>query len=310
MKRAWIVPAALGLALPAGALFAAEKCLQMIVHPARRSVDEVKLEDGGNRLLAGIEDYETRWTREPFTLERGGAVLQGEFILNPADDGERRRVAIISHGHTVNRWSSMKYGRLFYRAGFSLVVYDQRYFGQSTGDHCTLGQEESLDLAGIIRLARRRFGEDCLLALHGESMGAATALLALRYETPDLVVADCPFADSELLFGQWFRKNLHIPPGPVLALLELKAKLRFGYDVRGVSPIAAVRETDVPICLFHGRADELIPFSHSEQLCAACRNEKSELHLVEGAGHARSIAVDPAAYERTLRAFLKNCGAI
>ena len=309
MKRGWI-PAAFALALPAGAALIAEKCLQMVVHPVRHSVDEVKSEDGGNGVTAGIEAYETRWAREPFTLERGGAVLRGEFIRNPADDGERRKVAIISHGHTVNRVSSLKYGEIFYRAGFSLVIYDQRYFGESGGDFCTLGQEESLDLAEIIRLTRRRFGENSLVAVHGESMGAATALLCLRYESPDLVVADCPFADSELLFCQWVKKNLHIPPKPVLLVLEAMAKLRFGYRIKETSPVAAVRESGTPICLIHGRDDGLIPCSHSEQLRAASRNAKSELHLVEGADHARSVVVDPAAYERIVRGFLKNCGAL
>ena len=310
MKRPWIPAAAVGLAVPAALSALAEKCLQMVVHPVRHTEDEVRAEDEGNGVAQGFALYENEWKRRPFTLERGGAVLSCEFVDNPADRGERRRIAIISHGHTVNRLSSLKYGRIFYDAGFSLVLYDQRYFGRSTGDFCTLGQEESRDLAALVRRVRERFGEDCLIALHGESMGAATALLSLRYETPDLVVADCPFSDSEKLFRQWFWMNLHIPPGPVLAILELKAKLRFGYDVKSVSPIAAVREAGVPICFFHGRDDALIPCSHSEELRAACRNEKSELHLVDGAIHAHSIVADREGYEKTVRNFLKRCGAL
>ena len=310
MKRRLLPAAGALLALPAAAAaFIADKCLRMVTKPVRHTVEEVVREDTGHGLTAGFAAYES-WQRAPFTVERGGVTLRCERVENPADVGPRRKVAIICHGHTVNRFSSLKYADIFYRAGFSVVLYDERYFGESGGDYCTLGQEESLDLAEIIRETRRFFGENCLLALHGESMGAATALLALRYEKPDLVVADCPFADSELLFGQWIRRNLHIPPGLILPLLETLAKRRFGYRVKETSPIAAVRDADVPICFMHGRADTLIPCSHSEALRAACRSEKSELHLFDGAIHAQSIVVDPAAYERILRAFLTSCGAL
>lgn len=310
MRRVWLPAAGALLALPAAATFIAAKCLQMVVHPVRHTRDEVFREDEGHGVAYGFEPYEHEWKRTPFSFERGGAVLEGEFVENPADDGARRKIAIISHGHTVNRFSSLKYAALFYRAGFSLVLYDQRYFGASTGDYCTLGQEESLDLAGLIERTRRRFGEDCLIAVHGESMGAATSLLCLKHARPDLVVADCPFADSIQLFGQWIRQNLHIPPEPVLPFFELLARRLYDYRVREVSPIEAVRNADVPICLIHGNADTLIPCSHSEALFAACRSARSELHLIDGAGHAQSVVSDPEEYEKIVRSFLKSCGAL
>ena len=55
-------------------------------------------------------------------------------------------------------------------------------------------------------------------------MGAATALLTLKYETPDFVIADCPFADSKLLFAQWLKRNLHIPIGLIWPILRRRAK--------------------------------------------------------------------------------------
>lgn len=310
MRRALLPAAGLLLAVPAAAaVVISEKCVQLVTKPVRHSIEEVIEEDTGHGLTAGFRAYET-WRREPFTLERGGTALWCERIDNPADRGARRKVAIICHGHTVNHYSSLKYADIFYRAGFSLVLFDQRYFGASGGDCCTLGQEESLDLAAIIRETRRYFGQDALIALHGESMGAATALLVLRYERPDLVVADCPFADSELLFGQWIRRNLHIPPGPLLPVFETLARIKRDYHIRETCPIEAVRNADVPICLIHGSADTLIPCGHSEALYKACRSGRSELHLVDGAAHAQSIVADPAAYEEIVRAFLKNCGAI
>lgn len=309
MKRVWI-PATLALIPPLALQGVAEVCLRMVTLPKRLSVPELRATELERGFGDCIEAYEKRWKREPFAIERSGVLIRGEIIENPADYGARRKIAIICHGHTANRYGALKYADIFYRAGWSVLIYDERYFGESGGTFCTLGQEEAKDLAAIFDWTKRRFGKDCLVALHGESMGAATVLLSLRMIRPELVVADCPFADSILLFKQWIRKNLHLPPALVLPFFEHTARRRFDYRVREVSPIEAVRQANIPICLMHGRADTLIPCTHSEKLFAACRHPDSELHLFDGAEHAQSIVADRAGYEAMLLAFLKRCGAV
>ena len=310
MKRAPLIAAAL-LALPGLGIHAvASACLRMVTKPKRWSAVGMRAQEIENGFGDCVEAYEKRWARESFELTRGGVTIRGEFIDNPTERGERRKIAVICHGQTANRYAALKYADIFLRAGFSALIYDERYFGESEGKCCTLGQEESLDLAEIIALVRRRFGDDCFIAVQGESMGAATALLALRYTTPDLVAVDCPFADSEELFRQWVGARLPVPAGLIMPYFEWLARVRFGYRVRETSPIAAVREADVPILFMHGRDDTLIPCSHSEELYAACRDGRSALHLFPGADHAQSIVVDRARYEAIVFDFLKNCGAM
>ena len=307
MKRKWLF-GMLALIPPLGLHVATEFCLRMVARPKRWSAVDMRSQEIENGFADCIEAYEKHWPREKVSFERDGVTLRGEFIDNPAECGRRRKIAVICHGQTANRYAALKYADIFYRAGFSVLIYDERYFGESGGTCCTLGQEESLDLAEILAQVRRRFGENCLVALHGESMGAATALLALRYTSVDLIIADCPFADSELLFFQWLGNYLPIPPALILPFFEFVARVRFGYLVGETSPIAAVREADVPICFMHGKADTLIPCSHSEELCSVCRDDRSELHLFEGADHAQSITSDRARYERILLAFLDKIG--
>ncbi len=307
--RRWWIPATL-LALPAaGLLTVSEYCLRMVTKAKRLTVEELRASEIQNGFADCVEAYEKRWPREPVSFTREGVTIRGELIENPADRGPRRRIAVICHGHTANRYGALKYGDIFYRAGWSVLIYDERYFGESGGEYCTLGQEEAKDLALILAWVRGRFGAEARIALHGESMGAATVLQVLSYTSPDMIVADCPFADSEELFRQWFRQNLHLPPGLVLSLVEWEAERRCGYRVKEVSPIAALRRAQVPVCLMHGQADTLIPCSHSGELYAACRDPRSELHLFPGADHAQSIVSDRAGYEEILLAFLDKCGA-
>lgn len=307
--RALIAAGALLAAPPLAYAAVTEYCLRMVCLPRRWSAAGMRAQEIENGFADCVEAYEKRWPREELSFTRGGVTLRGEFIDNPEDRGARRRIAVICHGQTANRYAALKYADIFRRAGFSVLIYDERYFGESDGDCCTLGQEESKDLAVILAQLRRRFGEDCLIALHGESMGAATALLSLRYTRPDLIVADCPFADSEELFRQWLGKYLPIPPGLILPCFERAARRRFGFLVRENSPVAALRAAEVSILFMHGRDDTLIACSHSEELYRACRGEGCALHLFDGADHAQSIVSDRARYERIVLAFLKARGA-
>ena len=286
----------------------AEKCLMLIVKPVIYSAEEMRQQAIDHGFGDCVDAYENVWNREAFTLDSEGVTLLGEIIRNP--DPKGNRVAIICHGHTVNRWNSLKYADIFYRRGYHVVIYDERHFGASTGDFCSLGEYESKDLNNVIAYVRELFGKDCFLALHGESMGAATSLLVLRYTDVNLVIADCPFCDSERLFTEYITRNMSIPPILVIPLMEVLARLQYNYHIKETSPMEAVRNSDVPICFMHGIDDTLIACDHSETMIKLCRNPKSRLHLFPGAEHARSIVVDRKRYEELVDDFLRDCNGL
>lgn len=279
------------------------ECLKRICKPIRYNRQELYQAEIDNGFKQAIEDYEKKWEKRLFSLECNGVTLKGEVIFHPED---RRKAVIIAHGQKVNRCCSIKYAAMFYNLGYHVLIYDERYFGESSGDYSTLGQNESLDLKEVYAYAREVFGEDCRIGLHGESMGAATSLLSLRYIQPFFVVADCPFCDSTRLFNEFTIKNVHLPPFVVIPFVKILARLRYHYNIAETSPIEAVRNSDVPICFMHGTSDGLIDCDHSRQMYQVCRSELSEIHLFEGADHARSVVVDPEVYEKILSAFVKK----
>ena len=291
-------------------LFIASKCLKLITNPVHYNEEHTRQYEIEKGFPHAVEAYDNEWSREDFTIDRNGANIHGEIIRNPDSPKDRTKVAIVCHGHTANRFSALKYADMFYRAGFNLIIYDARSFGVSGGGYCTLGQEEALDLSEIFALARKTFSDDCLIALHGESMGAATSLLVLKYEDPDLVIADCPFADSRRLFKEWISSNMSLPWFFVLPFIELLAMLKYSYNIRKTSPIEAVRQSEVPICFMHGDSDKLIDCNHSKKMYEVCRNPLSEIHLFKGADHAQSVILYPKEYEEIFRAFLKKNSAL
>ncbi len=253
-----------------------------------------------------IEDYEKRWDKEPFTLASDDAEIKGEIILNPAHVHKRNKVAVIAHGITAAKEADIKYAKIFYDLGYNIIIFDERYFGESKAKYCTLGMKEADDIKRICECARERFGSDCLIGLHGESMGGASVLRMLSSFSPDFVVADCPFMDLELLIKELAYKRASILGEPARYVARLIGYLRYKYDYFKVKPIDSVRNSDVPICFMHGEDDSLINVNHSKAMYELCKNPLSEIHIFKGADHALSITEDRAGYTKVINEFIEK----
>ena len=254
-------------------------------------------------------DYDENFRKQPFELDGVHGKLRGEIIFNPVQ-ASPNKVAIICHGHTWNRINSLKYAYIFYNKGYNVIIYDHAYFGESDGEYTTLGQNEKLDLSTVIDLARETFGRDALVALHGESMGAATVLLELGVRSDiDFVVADCPFSNTMKYYRELCTHLTHLPSFPIVDISNLMAKRKYGYDFKKVNPIDGVRASSVPICFIHGKADTFIRPSHSVAMYEASSSPLSELHLFEDAEHASSHCTDKALYVKIVSDFIDKIEA-
>jgi len=253
-----------------------------------------------------VDDYLNKWERTPFSLNSDDAVIRGEYIANSKESGTPAKVVIIAHGITAAKEADIKYAKLFYDMGYNVIIFDERYFGESTGKYCTLGMKEAEDIKALCDYAKEIFGKDCFLGLHGESMGGASVLKMLDTYKPDFVVADCPFSDLEQLIKELAWKKAWVLGTLSSYTARLIGYLRYKYDYFKVKPINSVRTTDVPICFIHGDDDQLINPVHSRKMYDYCRNPLSELHLFKGAEHAMSFASDKERYKRIVHDFVKN----
>lgn len=167
---------------------------------------------------------------------------------------------------------------------FTVLMLDQRYFGQSGGRATTLGFRERRDLRRAIDfLAERGFDR---VGVFGLSLGGAVALLAAA-EDPRIraVAAYAPFADlrslAYALYGWlWYLKY------PFVWLLRGWSLAFFGHDITTVSPERAAPAIAVPVLLVASREDEQIPFAHAERLSRALAgNPHRELVFTDHGRH-------------------------
>jgi len=286
-------------------VFIAGRTLKMASRPVAHTLEEAR-EVQMRAENVDFTDFDENWNKQEFELDGLHGKLRGVTVFNPLK-GSRNKVAVICHGHTWNRINSIKYGTVFYNLGYSLIMYDHSYFGESEGKFCTLGYYEKHDLSSVIDYARNIFGQDAYVALHGESMGAVTvlSLLGLRSDV-DLVVADCPFSDTGMYYREFFEHSFGISSFPIVEFSNVISKRKYGYDFGKCRPIDDVKQSDAPICFIHGSDDKFIFPHHSEDMYDVCKNPLSELNIVSGAKHARSYLKDNAAYVKIVENFVRK----
>lgn len=230
-----------------------------------------------------------------------GYVLHAELLKNPTPSA---KYVILSHGYTDNRMGSLKYVPTYMKLGFNCIIYDLRGHGENEATFTSYGVREAQDLNLLIHDTWTRYPEIMQLGLHGESLGAATTITALKFHPEvDFVVADCGFSDIENVLRGGF-KSAHLP-GFIMELADLGAKIRYHYSLKAMRPIDSLDENEVPILFMHGAADKFILPKNSEDMAKRTKG-KSEVHLIPGAEHAMSILTDPELYEKCLETFLKR----
>lgn len=252
-----------------------------------------------------LRDYDA-WEKDAFLVRSPhGYELKAYHI--PADDvsGAMRRVVVIAHGFGYTHHGSIKYASIFKDLGYHVVIYDERFHGESGGPNCTLGGCEKDDLRAVVDAVSDRFGGDVFLGLCGESMGAVAALLE-QADDPRVrfVVSDCAFADLHDQFRHLVKRHRLIPIWPCLPIGERVFRKATGVDPRMVRPVDAVARAKAPILFVHGEGDRYIPPAEAERLAAACSSPSVLWIAGNGARHAESFRKNRDAYVATVRRFL------
>ncbi len=220
---------------------------------------------------------------------------------------QTKNTVIICHGVTESKVNSFKYARLFEKLGFNSVVYDHRRHGDSGGKTTSFGFYEKDDLQAIVQSIREKIGQDAILGIHGESMGAATTILyAGTFEDEaDFHIADCPFSDFTEQVLHVLRRETPFRTMMVLRIANLFLKVRDGYTLKLVSPKEVVQHIKKPMLFIHSLEDTFILPYMTEELYEK-KPEPKMLKLFEKGAHAKSFNKNPEEYERVVKNFLKT----
>jgi pimeloyl-ACP methyl ester carboxylesterase len=201
-------------------------------------------------------------------------------VLFPAAGS--RGVVFLMGGNSANvRETAPRFIRPIADAGYDLFVADYPGFGKSTG---SIRSEADLDSAVLAAYEwlRRRYPESRIVVA-GYSLGSAPAAwLACRHHPQRLVLLAPFYSLAEIMEADY----------PYLPQRLLRYPMRNDLELANCA---------IPVTLFHGSADDLIPPSASERLRALLKPSDS-LMVVAGAGHLD--LPDHADYQQAMRLLL------
>ncbi len=176
----------------------------------------------------------------------------GRAILAlPTDAGEPAPVIVFAHGNAELAHWSLPVFEYFRKRGFAILLLEYPGYGGAPGKPSSDSIKASALLA-YDRVVERPDIDETRVIAYGRSIGSGAAChLAAEREVAALVL-ESPFTTLKALVAE---KGM-----PAFLL-------RDDYD-----NVSAVSSLTVPVFLYHGARDGIIPISHSEALADAAQN--------------------------------------
>jgi fermentation-respiration switch protein FrsA (DUF1100 family) len=271
-----------------------------VATPASFAVDGV---DTAPYVMPVFEDVRFP-SRDPRVTVAAWYVPAGRSAGGPA--------VIVVHGLGDCRgrpWALLPAGML-HRHGVSVLLIDLRDHGDSTvedGRHAG-GTDEFEDVLGAWDWLHSRGHSDAQIGLFGESLGAATVMIAAGEEPRVAAVWE---DSSYARFGDAVEAELARNGYPTVLWPAgvLAARLVSGDDLSSHAPADGARRIGRrPIFITHGTADTRLDPQYATDLARAVRDGGGSVDpwFVDGAGHVQAVTLRPAEYEQRLAAFFSS----
>lgn len=183
---------------------------------------------------------------------------------------------LLLHGWGMTRESMLPWALELTRAGYRCLLMDLRGHGASSGVRITFGALEVADLKTALDQLQGQGIVQSPLSVFGVSMGASVGLrLAAQDTRIRTVVALEPFWDARLAIDSMarnfppLRQKTALVSDPKMARILDRAARMGGFTWEEVRLKNDMSRLKVPVLLFHGEDDTLVPPFHSEAILNA-----------------------------------------
>lgn len=243
--RKWLIIAiALYVAIGAGLYFLQEKFL---FHPQKLSPEH-------------IYNFQVPFKEINLAInnEKNLSIIQ--FTV---PDSVCKGVVLYFHGNRKNIERYAPSAVNFTRNKYEVWMIDYPGFGKSTGKRT----EQILydDAATLYKMARARFTKDSII-IYGKSVGTGIAAQLASVKDCKRLILETPYYSMEAMMGQY----AFIYPVSLLTKYHFPNYKYF-------------KKIEVPLAIFHGTKDEIIPYSQSVKLVK--ENAAANLVTIEKGKH-------------------------
>jgi hypothetical protein len=218
--------------------------------------------------------------KDVFFESKDGKRLHGWYFPSP----QNGPAILFCHGNAGNISHRLENIAGLLRRGLGVFIFDYRGYGKSDGRP----SEKGIYLDGLAAydyLVHRESIPSDRIVLFGRSLGGAVAIeVALERKVKALII-ECAFT----------------------SLKDMARSMLLFKPFAGLMPAhynnaAKIPEVGVPVLVFHGTEDEIVPFSMGKGLFDLAREPKV-FYPIQGAGHNDTFVVGGNAYYERLARF-------
>ncbi len=185
-------------------------------------------------------------------------------VIQFTTDSVPKGVVLYFHGNKHNIGHYAQIAPTFTKNGWEIWMMDYPGFGKSTG---LLTEQKMYDWALVFyKLARTRFQPRDII-VYGRSMGTGIATQLASLRDCRYLVLEAPYYSFPSIFNTYF------PVYPYERIIK--------YDFPTYKFIQGVT---APVIIFHGTADEIIPYRNGKKLIPLLK-KNDEFLTVNGASH-------------------------
>lgn len=223
-------------------------------------------------------------------------------------EGERESWLIQVHGKGSEPGEGLRMLPAAVKLGMPVLAIQYRNDAAAPsidGDRYHYGATEWADLEAAVQYALDEGARDVIVAAH--SMGGGIALSFVERsplaEHVSALILDAPMLQLPRTIDLGIRES--VLPAGLAGPLRTLTGWRAGIDFNAVDYLSRAGELRVPVLLFHGDEDDIIPVELSREFAAA-RPDLVTYIEAHGLGHTQAWNGDPEAYERAVSEFLAD----
>ena len=249
-------------------------CLMLFFFQSRMIYfPEIGREDFVTPQQAGMDYQEV-------TINAAGEKLHSWFVPAP----QARGVVLFFHGNAGSISHRLDYLRMFRELGFSILIFDYRGYGKSSGEPSEIGTYQDAEAAWNYLVETKRIAPSSIV-LYGESLGGAVAAWLAARVKPRALIITSTFTSLPDLGAKLY------------PLFPVRLLTRYEYNAKKYLQAATC-----PVLIVHSREDEIVPFEHGEQLYTAAHEPKQLLEI--HGGHNTSLILSRDLWMKGVGAFL------
>ena len=229
-----------------------------------------------------------------------GLKLEAWYI--PVDSA--RGTVCLFHGHGGTKSGVYVESEAFRKMGYNTLLLDFRAHGNSEGNTCTIGYDESEDVKLAYDFIKNK-GEQHII-LWGISMGAAAVSKSISdFDlTPSKVILEMPFG-SIVKAGEGRIKMMHLPPEPLATLITFWGGVEHGFWAFNLKPWEYAKKINCPVLLQHGAKDPRVTEEETKHLFDNITSEKKWVEY-ENSGHESLCKNEHDKWVKEVSAFLQK----